>query len=72
MEHVILLLSLVWVAGTLGSACTLGTGVMLGICTLITCCMLGVAEGVVTSLRKMLRCPQSGWFMSVHGILLPL
>ena len=36
MERVILLLSLVWVAGTLGSACTLGTRVMLGICTLIT------------------------------------
>ena len=52
MERVILLLSLVWVAGTLGSACTLGTRVMLGICTLITCCMLGVAEGVATSSKR--------------------
>ena len=37
MEHVILLLSSVWVAGTLGSACTLGTRGMLGVCTLGTC-----------------------------------
>ena len=52
MECVILLLSSVWVAGTLGSACTLGTRVMLGICTLITCCMLRVAEGIATSLKQ--------------------
>ncbi len=37
MERVVLLLSLVWVAGTLGSACTLGTCGMLGVCTLGTC-----------------------------------
>ncbi len=53
MERVILLLSSVWVADTLGSACTLGTRVMLGICTLITCCMLGVAEGVARSLKPL-------------------
>jgi hypothetical protein len=44
MERVILLLSSVWVAGTLGSACTLGTRDMLGVCTLGTRCMLGVVE----------------------------
>ncbi len=49
MERVILLLSSVWVAGTLGGICTLGTCGMLGVCTLRTCCMLGVAEGVATS-----------------------
>ena len=49
VEHVILLLSSVWVAGTLGGVCTLGTCCMLGVCTLGTCCMLGVAEGVATS-----------------------
>ncbi len=49
MEHVILLLSSVWVAGTLGGVCTLGTFGMLGVCTLGTCCILGVAEGVATS-----------------------
>ena len=52
MEHVIILLSSVWVAGTLGSACTLGTCGMLGVCTLGTCCMLGVAEGGATSLKR--------------------
>ncbi len=49
MERVILLLLSVWVAGTLGSACTLGTCVMLGVCTLGICCMWGVVEGVATS-----------------------
>ncbi len=52
MERVILLLLLVWVAGTLGSACTLGTCGMLGVCALGTCCMLGVAEGVATSSKR--------------------
>ncbi len=52
MEHVVLLLSSVWVAGTLGSACTLRTCGMLGVCTLGTCCMLGVAEGVATSSKR--------------------
>ncbi len=37
MECVILLLSSVWVAGTLGGICTLGTCGMLGVCTLGTC-----------------------------------
>jgi hypothetical protein len=49
MEHVILLLSSVWVVGTLGGVCTLGTCGMLGVCTLGIHCMLGVAEGVATS-----------------------
>ncbi len=52
MEHVVLLLSSVWVADTLGSACTLGTRGMLGVCTLGTFCMMGVAEGVATSLKR--------------------
>ncbi len=52
MERVILLLSSVWVAGTLGGVCTLGTCGMLGVCTLRTCCMLGVAEGVATSSKR--------------------
>jgi hypothetical protein len=51
MEQVIFLLSSVWVAGTLGGICTLGTCGMLGVCTLGTRCMLGVAEGVATSLK---------------------
>ncbi len=51
MERVIFLLLSVWVAGTLGSACTLGIRGMLGVCTLRTCCMLGVVEGVATSLK---------------------
>jgi hypothetical protein len=46
MEHLILLLSSVWIVGTLGGVC------MLGVCTLGTCCMLGVAEGVATSLNR--------------------
>jgi hypothetical protein len=49
MEHVILLLSSVWVVGTLGGVCTLGTHGMLGVCTLGTHCMLGVAESVAMS-----------------------
>jgi hypothetical protein len=52
MERVILVLSSVWVAGTLGSICTLGTCGMLGVCTLGTRCMLGVAEGVATSSKR--------------------
>ena len=52
MERVILLLSSVWVAGTLGGICTLGTCGMLGVCTLGTHCMLGVAEGVATSSKR--------------------
>jgi hypothetical protein len=53
MECVILLLSSVWVAGTLGGICTLGTCGMLGVCTLGTHCMLGVAEGVATSSKRL-------------------
>jgi hypothetical protein len=41
MEHVILLLSSVWIAGTL-----------VGVCTLGTCSMLGVAKGVATSSKR--------------------
>jgi hypothetical protein len=52
MEHVILLLSSVWVASTLGGVCTLGTCCMFGVCTLGTHCMLGVAEGVATSSKR--------------------
>jgi hypothetical protein len=52
MEHVILLLSSVWVVGTLGGVCTLGTCGMLGVCTLGTRCMLGVVEGVATSSKQ--------------------
>ena len=52
MEHVIRLLSLVLVAGTLGGVCTLGTRGMLGVCTLGTRCRLGVAEGVATSSKR--------------------
>jgi hypothetical protein len=52
MERVILLLSSVWVAGTLRGVCTLGTCGMLGVCTLGTHLMLGVAEGVVTSSKR--------------------
>jgi hypothetical protein len=53
MERVILLLSSVWVAGMLGGICTLRTCCMLGVCTLGTRCMLGVAEGVVTSSKRL-------------------
>ncbi len=52
MECVILLLLSVCVAGTLGSACTLGTCGMLGVCTLGTCCMLWVVEGVAMSSKR--------------------
>ncbi len=52
MERVILLLLLVCVAGTIGSACTLGTCGMLGVCTLGTCCMLWVVEGDATSSKR--------------------
>ncbi len=41
MEHVILLLSSVWIAGTL-----------VGVCALGTCGMLGVAKGVATSSKR--------------------
>ena len=49
MERVILLLSLLLVAGTVGGTCTLGTRDMLGVCTLGTRCMLWLVEGVATS-----------------------
>ena len=52
MEHVILLVSSVWVAGTLGGNCTLGTRGMSGVCTLGTRCMLGVVESVAMSLKR--------------------
>ncbi len=52
MERVILFLSSVWVAGTLGGVCTLRACGMLGVCTLGTHCMLGVAEGVATSSKR--------------------
>ncbi len=52
MERVILLLSSVWVAGTLMGVCTIGTCGMLGVCTLGTCCLLGVAKGVATSSKR--------------------
>ncbi len=52
MEHVILLISSVWVVSTLGGDCTLGTCCMLGVCTLGTHCMMGVAEGVATSSKR--------------------
>ena len=44
MEHVILLLSSVWVACTLGGVCTLRTCCMLGVCTLGTFCLLGYGK----------------------------
>jgi hypothetical protein len=53
MDRVILLLSSVWVGGTLRGVCTLGTCGVLGVCTLGTCCMLGVAEGVATSSKQL-------------------
>ena len=49
MECVILLVLSVWVAGTLGGNCTLGTHGMLSVCTLRTRCILGVVESVATS-----------------------
>ncbi len=51
MEHVILLVSLLLVAGTFGGTCTLGTCDMLGVCTLGTRCMCWVVEDVATSAR---------------------
>ncbi len=52
MDRVTLLLSLVFVAGTFGGTCTLGTCDMLGVCTLGTRCVLGVVEDVATSARR--------------------
>ena len=52
MERVILLVSSVWVGGTLGGNCTLGTCGMAGVCTLGTRCMLGVVESVVVSSKR--------------------
>jgi hypothetical protein len=52
MERVILLVSSVWVAGTLGGNCTLGTRGMLGVCPLGTHCMLGVVESVSKSSKR--------------------
>ena len=52
MERVILLLSLLLVAGAFGGTCTLGTHDMLGVCTLGTHCMFGVVEDVATSVRR--------------------
>jgi hypothetical protein len=52
MERMILLLSSVWVAGTLGGVCTLKTRGMVSVYTLRTCCMLGVVEGVATSSKR--------------------
>ena len=46
MERVILLLSVLFVAGTFGGTSTLGTRDMLGVCTLGTCCKFGVVEEV--------------------------
>jgi len=51
MERVILLLSLLLDAGTVGGTCTLGTRDMLGVCTLGTRCMLWLVEDVATSLN---------------------
>ena len=52
MDRVILLLSCVCVAGTLGGVCTLGTCCMFGVCTLGTHCKVGVVEGVARSLKR--------------------
>ena len=52
MERVILLLSILLVAGTFGGICTLGTRDMLGVCTLGTRCMFWVIEGVAISARR--------------------
>jgi len=52
MERVILLVSSVWVAGTLGGNFTLGTHGLSGVCTLRTRCMLGVVESVATSSKR--------------------
>jgi hypothetical protein len=42
MERVTFLLSSIWGVGTLGGVCALGT-----------CCILGVAEGVAVSLKRL-------------------
>ncbi len=52
MERVILLVSSVWVAGTLGGNFTLGTHGMSGVWTLGTRSMLGVVESVATSSKR--------------------
>jgi hypothetical protein len=52
MGRVILLLSLLLVAGTFGGTCTLGTCDMLGVCTLGTRCMFWVVEDVTPSARR--------------------
>ncbi len=52
MERVILLLSLLLVAGTFVGTCTLGTRDMLGVCTLGTRCMFWLVEDVATSARQ--------------------
>jgi len=52
MECVILLVSSLWVAGTLGGNCTLGTRGMSGVCTLGTHCMLEAVESVATSSKR--------------------
>ena len=52
MERVILLVSLLLVAGTFGGTCTLGTLDMLGVCTLGTRCMCWVVEDVATSAKR--------------------
>ncbi len=52
MERVILLLSSVWIVGTLVGVCTLRTCGMLGVCKLGTCCLLGVGKGVATSSKR--------------------
>ena len=52
MERVILLLSIVLVAGTFGGTCTLRTRDMLGVCTLGTHCILWVVEDVATSAKR--------------------
>ncbi len=51
-ERVILLLSILLVAGTFVGTCTLGTRDMLGVCNLGTHCMFGVVEDVATSARQ--------------------
>ncbi len=53
MERVILLVSLLLVAGTFGGTCTLGTRDMLGVCTLGTRCMCWVVEDVATFARRL-------------------
>jgi len=52
MERVILLLSILVVAGTFGGTCTFGTCDMLGVCTPGTHCILWVVEDVAPSVRR--------------------